>query len=364
MLVVALLVAAAAPPFVVGDLKVFRDWAIGCDNGRDCHATSLPIEEGPEEPLGDGDLIITIKRSGHPYSPVSVSIGGEGALRFRDIRAASSKRRAIRRISVDNRKLAIRLKPAPNGDELDAASSAKLIAAMRGKNTFSLLDHGGQPMAVASIRGLDQVLAYLDERQYLTGTVAALARPSKKPVNARNVPPMVPRHRILVAGKPDTPPSMTDDLQLARLREGDPCLEYSKDVIPGAPSYYRLDSAKTLMILPPVCGGYNPYRMLFIVDEKGTAQPARFWPYPGNAMEVAPDLPDVGWNEKTRMLESFGRGRVLADCGQTQAYVWYEGRFKLVHDARMAPCRGRTDYITTYYIEVVTVGRSKPGIKH
>ena len=362
MLIAALMLAAAAPPFVVGDLKVFGDWAVGCDNGRDCHAASLPSEEGPEEPLGDGSLTIAIKRSGNPYGPVLVSFGGEGAAPFYEVQVAHSKMPTTHRISVDNRKLDVRLKPAPDSDKLDAASSAKLIAAMRGKSTLSLLDRVGKATAIASLRGLDQALAYIDERQYLTGTVAALARPGKQPVNARIVPPMVPRQRIHVAGKSDMPPSTVDDMQLVRLREGDPCLKYSKDVKPGAPSYNRLDPANTLMILPTTCGGYNPYSMLFIVDKKGAAQPARFWTYPGNEMKEDPSLPDVGWNEKARLLESFGRGRVLADCGQTQAYAWYEGRFKLVHDTGMPTCRGSTDYITTYHIEVVVGGSSKPGI--
>lgn len=359
MLGAALLIAAATPPFVVGDIKVFGDWAVGCDNGRDCHAASLPIEEGSDEPLGDGNLTITIKRSGYPYGPVSVGVGGEGALLFLGMKAVSVNMPVPRKLSVDDRKLDIRLKPSPYDDEPDVASSAKLIAAMRGRNTLSLLDHSGKLIAIASLRGLDQVLAYIDERQHLTGSVAALTRPGKLPANPRNVRPMVPRQRIRVAGKPDTPPTTIDDTQLARLRQGDPCLEYSKDAMPGAPSYDRLDASNTLMILPTVCGGYNPYSMVFIVDEKGTARPASFWPYPGNQMDEDPDLPDVGWNEKTRLLNSFGRGRGLADCGQTQAYAWYEGRFKLVHDARMSPCRGSTDYITTYHIDVVVGGNSK-----
>lgn len=132
-MIAALLFAAAPPSFVVGDLKVIGDWAVRCDNERSFQAASLPIEEGPEEPLGDGDLTFPIKRSGNPYGPASDSIGGEEVLLFREIRAASSTMPTIRRILIDNRTLYIRLNPDPNGDQLDAASSAKLIAAMRGK---------------------------------------------------------------------------------------------------------------------------------------------------------------------------------------------------------------------------------------
>jgi|GEM_PF-5044893 len=351
-MIAALILATTAPQFFVGDLKVYGDWVVACDNGRDCHATSLPIEEGPEEPLGDGNITIAIKRSGNPYEPVSVSFAAAGAGPVEEMQFLDNQMRTTRWIAVDRRKLDIRLKTGTIVYDLDAKASAKLIAAMRGKSTVSLLDQRGQPFATVSLRGLAQVFEHIDQQQYLSGTISALAGRGKKPVNSFTVPLMVPRLRIRVAPKPDLPSVTLADERLAQLRTLDPCLNSSGDVTPDAPTYHRLDALNTLMILPTRCGGYNPYRMLYIVDNKGRAQTAQFWPYPGNEMKEYPDLPDVGWDEKARLLNSFGRGRVIADCGESQDYAWYEGRFKLVSDKRMYPCRGSTDYVTTYRIEV------------
>lgn len=355
-----LLFAASALSFVVGDLKEYGDWVVGCDNGRNCHAASLPIEEGPEEPFGDGKLTIAIQRSGNPNGTVSVRFAAAGAGPFDEMQAIDVQMRGTRWIAVEERKLDIRLEADTSIYDLDTEVSAKLINAMRGKNTLSLLDQREEPIATVSLRGLDEVLDYMDDRQYLTGTTAALARPGKKEVDVFTVPPMVPYRRISVSPKPDLPPVKLGDAQLAKLRADDPCLAYGPGGTPDAPSYHRLDRLNTLMILPTSCGGYNPYRMLYILDDQGTARPASFWPYPGNAMKEEPDLPDVGWDEKTRLLSSFGRGRVLADCGESKKYAWHEGRFRLVHDERMYPCRGSTDYITTYHLKVFINDSVKP----
>jgi Protein of unknown function (DUF1176) len=359
-LIFALIFAVSAPSFVVGDLKEYGDWVVGCDNNRNCHAASLPVETGPHEPVGDGKLTIAVKRSGNPHGPVSVSFAAAGAGPVDEMQAVDVQMRATRWIAVDGSKLDIRLKSDTSIYKLDAEASTKLIALIRGKSTLSLLDQRGKPIATVSLGGLAKVLEYMDERQYLTGTTAALGRPGKKKVDIFTVPPMVPYRRINVSPKPDLPPVTLGDAQLAKLRLLDPCLPYGSGEAKEAPSYHRLDRLNTLMILTTSCGGYNPYRLLYILEDEGTAQPALFWPYPGNAMNEEPDLPDASWDDTTRVLTTFGRGRVLADCGESKKYAWHEGRFRLVHDERMYPCRGSTDYITTYNLKVFIDESVKP----
>jgi Protein of unknown function (DUF1176) len=356
-----MILVAATSNFVVGDVRTFGDWAVGCDNGRDCHATSLPIEEGTDEPLSDGNVTMAIKRSGDPHGPISVSFTATGAGPIDEIQQIDAAMKKARWIAVDDRRIDIRLKTSNDIYALDPKASAKLIVAMRGNSTVSLLDNRGEPIATVSLRGLDKVLEYIDERQFLTDTVAALARRGKKPVNASTVPAMIPRETISISPKSDVPPVQFNADQLAKLRALDPCLPYSNNETVQEPSYGRLDSLNTLMILPTSCGGYNPYKMLFVIDEQGGTTPARFWPYPGNDMKEAPQLPDVWWDEKERLLNSFGRGRVLADCGEIQDYAWYKGKFLLVQDQSMSLCRGSTDYITTYRVNVVVGDNSAPA---
>jgi len=359
-LIFALIFAASAPSFVVGDLKEYGDWVVGCDNNRNCHAASLPVEKGPHEPVGDGKLTIAIKRSGNPNGPVSVSFAAAGAGPIDEMQAVDVKMRATRWIAVEGSKLDIHLKSDTSIYNLDAEATTKLITSIRGKSTLSLLDQCGEPIATVSLHGLDKVLEYMDDRQYLTDTTAALARTGKKRVDNFTVPPMVPYRRINVSPKPDLPPATLTEAQLAKVRLLDPCQRYGSGEATEAPSYHRLDRLNTLMILPTSCGGYNPDRMLYILDDEGTAQSALFWPYPGNAMTEEPDLPDAWWDDTTRVLTTFGRGRVLADCGESKKYVWHEGRFRLVHDERIYPCRGSTDYITTYNLKVFIDDSVKP----
>ncbi len=359
-IIAAMLLTTITPSFVVGDLKEFGDWVVGCDNARDCHATSLPIDEGSLEPFGDGNLTISIKRSGNPTDPPSVSFTAAGARALDEMEAIDSLMRNTRWIAVDGQKLDIHLGKEADIYELDGLTSEKLIAAMRGKSSVSLLDPQGQPFATASLRGFDAVFGYIDQRQYLTDTVAALGRAGTKPVNAFTVPLMLPRRQVRVAPKPEMPPSTIDHMQLAQLRGLDPCLKYSSNAIQENPIYYRLDTLNTLMVLPTSCGGYNPYRMLYIVDNQRKAQPARFWPYQGHEIKDDSELSNVDWSEEARLLSSFARGRGISDCGESQSFAWHDGRFLLVHDERMYPCRGSTDYITTYHVEVLVDDNVKP----
>lgn len=355
---------AAAASLVAGDFLVIGDWAVGCDNNRECHAASLPVEGDTDEPIGDGNLTISIRRSGNPGGMISVSFSAASAGSVDVSQQVDDAMRLPGLIAIDGRKFGHRMHKQETGYGFDGNAALMLIAAMRGKREVSLADIRGQPVAAASLRGLDKALAHFDARQFLTGTVAALEQPGNKPVNAQNVPPLIRRQRITVAGKLGKPPATVDDDQLSQLRATDPCLENSPEAEPGSPGYYRLDSDNTLMILPTTCGGYNPFSMLFVVGEDRRAVSAHFWEYPGAGKADEPQLPDVGWDEESRLLNSFGRGRVLADCGQIQDFAWYQGKFKLVHDAVMSPCRGSTDYITIYRIEVIVDGRPKTGSAH
>jgi Protein of unknown function (DUF1176) len=346
------LLTQSAAGFVVGDLKEFGDWVVGCDNDRDCHATSLPISEDGT-PTGEGELTIAIKRDGNIADPPTVEF--VTGLPDEEARTAEG-------IAIDGKRLDFRLDDGASAYFFERDASTKLVGAMRGKGIFALHDRDGKAIATASLRGLPEVLKYIDQRQYLTGTAAALVPPVSKPSDLSKVPLFRLRRQIVVAPRSDIPPITIDATQLTKLRSLDPCLKYSKDVTPGPPSYYRLDNANTLMILPTTCGGYNPYSMLYIVDEKGRGQPARFWSYPGNDMKDDEGLTDVWWDEQARLLSSFGRGRGVADCGVSQDYAWYKGKFMLVDYQSMQPCRGSFDFITTYRIDV-TIDDSPPKRK-
>ena len=59
------------------------------------------------------------------------------------------------------------------------------------------------------------------------------------------------------------------------------------------------------------------------------------------------------WDEGTRRLASFFKGRGLGDCGAGQEWAWDGEMFRLIHAEAMGECRGSTDYITIWRAQAV-----------
>lgn len=351
MLISAVSLALMGQAFAVGDLREFTDWVVGCDNLGACHATSLAEEEyqeGDDEPIGDGTLSVSLKAGPAPGDGLVIQLAIMGW-------ASEPKLGSVQKLALDGRSIDVRLSSKDGLYSLDNRNSQRFIAASRSARKIALLDSRGQVVASASLRGWRDALTYIDTQQYRTGTTSALASTGGKPWNYSVIPPMVPQQPVYLPPRTDRPASEVDETQLTTLKALDPCIKYSEGATAEPPEYIRLDDRHSLMILPTTCGGYNPYRMLLIVDENGRSSNAEFWPYPGNAMLEDPELPDVRWDERARRLLSFGRGRSLADCGEASEYVWDQGKFRLVNFKSMYPCRsgGSYDYITTYRREVV-----------
>jgi len=355
MLAALLIVTSASAPFIVGNLQEFGDWVVGCDNNRVCHATSLPEEhpdENNQEPIGDGTLSVSIKTMPAPGSAPVVQMALVGAV---DPGAAVR----IAGVAIDDRDLGIPVSGSNGSVNFDAIASQLILDAARVAVKIALIDEQGQDIGSASLRGWSAAASYIDATQYRTGTDSSLVAPGGRRWDYSIVPPMPPRPIIVMEPASQRPPVILPDDDLEALRATDPCLESAHGSAMDAPEFYRLDGDHTLLILPTSCGGYNPLRMPFVIDEDGDARPAEFWPYPGNNMEDPPDLPDLGWSERERRLFSFGRGRGLADCGEVSEFVWIGGKFRLIHFASIYPCRGSFDYITTYRLEVRQSGDAK-----
>jgi len=344
ILLAASLMSAAPEPFAVGDLRTSGDWTVGCDNDLVCHATSMPEEQvaaGEDGPIGDGTLSIAVRS--HPVPGTDPVI--EFALLAEGQRVPGD---TVYDVAIDSAPLRIRLTGEDALFRTEGVYARAFIAAAREGRKAGLVGRDGAEIASASLRGLSTALAFMDRQQYRTGTTGSLARPGHVQWDYRVVPVFAPRAPVKVAAKSARPPVMPGPETMARLKALDPCSRAASDAERALPVNYRLDARHSLLILGTGCGGYNPYRMLFVVDEAGVAEPARFWPYPGNPMTEGPDLPDLVWDEDARRLRTFGRGRVLGDCGEVAHYVWDRGKFRLVHFSSIYPCRGSYDYITTY----------------
>lgn len=348
MHLLALALAVGEPE--VGELQLDQDWIVGCDNLRFCHAVSLPVAaDGDDRPLGDGNMTVAITRGGGPLDAPIIQLAI-----VEDIPGVVMS--DIRGVLVDTGDAVLDLNSTSGVYDLNANASRRILGAMKGHNEIALVDAKGKPLARASLKGLMAALEYMDERQYRRDTVSALANPGRKPANYLTIPPMTPPRQVRIAVPPQAPPTLLEPAKINELRAQDPCLEYHPETKAEDPEYHRLDNRHSLLVLPTTCGGYNPYRQLYVIGNDGTVTKPVVSLRKSTDYIDDSELPDVGWSKERQRLLSFGRGRGLADCGEIQEFAWSEDRFILTFRSSMTPCRGSRDYITTYRLETVSEG--------
>src|SRR3954468_8217057 len=119
----ALALAAAAPH--PSEIKLFKDWVVGCDNGRFCQAVGLMPEGQPEDAA-----TMTVERGPEAEArPV---------IRFA-IDAAGAKA-----LAADGKRLEVRLVPDEEGARVVAADVPAAIAALRSASRLVVLGAKGE----------------------------------------------------------------------------------------------------------------------------------------------------------------------------------------------------------------------------
>jgi len=323
-----LLAAAAAGAPRPSELKTFRDWTAGCDNGRACQAVAL-MPEGEYE-----GATMTVQRGAGAAAPAEVWIS-----------AGDKKPSAL---AVDGRRFALRAQGG-SADVYRPVDSAALLEALRGAKEAALVDSGGARLAPISPSGAAAAFLYMDEKQGRIGTVTALAR--RGPAPAASVPAAPPLPVVAAAPASAKPARRPTAAQVKAARGDNVCDDPKQEQ---APESYRLDSRYTLVLVPVFCGSgaYNFRFAALLLDDGGRGVPAPFEQPAGTKADPGEMIYNADWDPKARRLGTYFKGRGLGDCGTTQIYAWDGTRFRLVEQAEMGECRGSIDYITTWRAEV------------
>lgn len=293
-----------------GKVKVFGDWAVGCDNTRRCELRSLAAENEPP-----GGVTVAIAREAGPAGRLDVKVEGD------DDTLATS---------VDGQ---------------PARTTAEIVAAMA-KGRVLAARAAGKAAATVSLRGVSAALRYTDAVQGRAGTATALVAKGLKPASAVPAPAPAPTIVALVPG--GTPATVTPE-QLAAMRRAAACEEGQRD----APELHALGGGRTLVLLPCSAGAYNLSQALFVLDGKGFAPAQADAPvgFTGEEKMPVPAVVNGRWDKG--VLTSYAKGRGLGDCGVAQELVWDGTRLRLSEQREMGECRGNIDYITTWRADVV-----------
>ncbi|UUL81570.1 DUF1176 domain-containing protein [Sphingomonas qomolangmaensis] len=318
--------APTAPPAATtpGELKTFGDWAVGCDNLRNCQAVAL----APEDGVGDWPaFLLSIERDA----------GAEGAIRV--TLSGQSEATPPVRIAIDGKQVA---EGGPGFAGADAAAIATAIAGGR-----SAVVRAGRETAINSLGGASAALRYIDAQQGRADTAGALVAKGAGP--DRSVAAAAPVIRAIAPA--GTAATLTPAVE-AELRKIAECgIADFVDDVPRAETH-ALGGGTTLVLLPCDQGAYNAIAALFVIGADGKPVPAKLDADTGMSPEAQPVPTVVNPDFADGVLSTYAKGRGLGDCGTTQSFVWDGQRLRMTEMAAMSECRGSMDYITVWRAEV------------
>lgn len=340
MIPLLLLAAAAAAGPQPGAVKTFKDWTVGCDNARACHATSLLPAVGEWEDA----FAMRVERGGEP--------GARPDIGLIDDRGEGKARAAV--LVADGRRLAARLVAGKSDQTIDPAGVDAVVAALRSAARLEVQDSEGSKLGTISVAGASAALLYIDDMQKRVGTVTALARPGSKSASAVPAPPPLPRVRSAAA--PAARPIKVDDARIVALRKQAQCIPDDKEFPGYDVEQEPLDPGHTLILLGCGAGAYNYSSVPYIATRGANGIDIRLAVFDVKASwegDGPPMLVNAGWANEEGLLTTFAKGRGIGDCGVGSDYAWDGTRFRLVHQIEMRECRGSMDYITTWRAMVV-----------
>lgn len=348
------LLSAAALTSPIGTLQTYRDWTVGCDNLRACHATTLlpePTEEeiaNGDEPIADNSFNLSLRRGGGMHDLPRLRLTGC----YLCEPEVGQEPASAREVLVKDKGGAILVRRTwtaddaaqLDGDGLPIASDDGLIDALGKGETAEVLDGKGGVMATISLRGLAAAMRFIDSEQHRTGNVTALI--ARGPAAAYLVPPRPPEPLIYLPPPSDLPPARLPRRRLEELQQKYRC-DHSAQGLPEV-TFTRLDARTTMLLLFANCASYNGEGYVFLVDNDGAVRSAPVRLTAQDSVLEPPQVVSSYWDHKERRLHSFARARAFGDCGQEQAFAWDGEQFILVEEADMGDCRASIDYITVY----------------
>ncbi|MES2339395.1 MAG: DUF1176 domain-containing protein [Pseudomonadota bacterium] len=307
-----------------GELRTFRDWTVGCDNGGTCKMASLVTDDATYP-----TVTASVARTAGPDGRWTITLAGDKA----DPNA----------VSVDGRTI------AGGSDRYADAEAAAIVAAMAKGRALVALDTGRTPMATISLAGAAAALRYIDAMQGRVGTRSAAVAKGAKPASA--VPP-APALPVVAALRPSGTAVTPTRAQLAEMRRLGDC-DTAGFAGSDVPESHAIGGGATLVCAPCSSGAYNLIYALFVLKD-GTLSPARADVPSGFGEGTAIDAPAqiVNGSFDKGLVESYAKGRGLGDCGLSQSFAWDGTRLRLVEQAQMGECRGNTDLITTWRARV------------
>lgn len=330
---------ASAQVVKPGEVPIFKDWTVGCDNGLSCQAVALA-----DDAFSEDKLSVVVVRPAGAEGQLSVAVSGATAKAGRY------------RVMVDGRLIADGTnKAAEEPITISGPTALKLLRAMARGKAVMLVDEAGAKIGNASLAGAAAAFRYIDAQQGRAATNSAIVATGAKRYVARRVKlPVVAATKI-------TPTNMLPDTSaIVDLSESSPCaperVGSTEDTI------YSLGNgpkgSRVLVLLNCGAGAYNFSSGIYTgqrdVSGKWTFEPAKF-DYGATGFTDESEIPilvNAEWDAATQTIRSYTKARGIGDCGSSESYVWDGQMFRLTAASLMGDCRGSTDWIPIWRANV------------
>lgn len=342
-------VAVPPPSPQPGEFKIFSDWAVACDNIKQCNAQGLLKAD---DDWNDW-LSLDITRQAGPEGEAILSAAysndwPQGVPAAADMRLVTDAGTVIPMQ---------RAKDDPQGWTI--AFDTAIVAKLRDANRLEMRDANGKIYAWASLAGLTATLRYMDDQQGRVDTETALV--ARGAASAETVPAAFPIPMIRKAGDAADPSTKAayrpGDGELRSVYLRGSCEPDHQDYDTREIEAVRLDDANTLLLVPCGAGAYNFSSAVFVAREsKEDAQtqikiePARF-DYDASINDEKGQvmvLVNAYYDPKTQTLHHAYKGRGIGDCGASASYFWQGHMFVLTEKYEMGDCRGSNNWLRTW----------------
>ncbi|MEP3225943.1 MAG: DUF1176 domain-containing protein [Parasphingorhabdus sp.] len=324
-----------------GELKVFRDWSAGCDNGGRCQAISLVNDAsgGYSEWGGPVSIIRSADREDKLKIRVLVQVAEIGSYA----------------VVVDRKTIASGT--MVEGDypiEVTGQDAKKLATAIARGRKLQVTGANDKILTSISLYGSTAALRYMDQKQNRARTPTALIAKGRRKYRGDAVPlPVVTTQQWQPAKRI---PATTEIVDLV---ENSPCKDDRFGVVEDQifPLGQEDDRYRALILISCGSGAYNFSSAAYIGEIKGTEKKGASWAFRPATYDLQPSwggegrpplLVNAHWEENRQILSSFAKGRGIGDCGNSESFIWDGEQFRLIEAQGMQECRGAYEWITTW----------------
>lgn len=329
----------------VPETSIIKDWAVACNNLRQCEAVSLRLPVFGNADSKEYDAVLSFRRDAGVGAAAEFFVAAGSFLNEApDVLVGQPTILSAGGVSLDAGTYATNDK----GEFVVPGSLTDQLVAMVRKPAELTVKVGTQQFQ-ASLRGITAAMLYTDEQQQRLDTPTALVQRGEQIMTA--TPPQVAAVKVVKA-----PANMTAPENLAaqvRTAQGEIMRKSDCSEAPNTDLDFAslLDANHYLVGLSCWLAAYNTQSVLFKVSaETGAGKPrTAVISVPGGEGNA---VSGANFNQTTGILSTYYKGRGLGDCGGYSEYAWNGQRFVLIRAGEMPDCRGTPAFLNVWRLPV------------